>query len=238
MALFKHEDDYNKEMFRAATEEGVPLAVLKGFFALESQFDAKSYRAEPQINDASYGIAQTLYKTAQGVGYKGTPEGLFDPYTSAKYGARFIAQLHKKYPNDLDVIAAYNAGYPRPITKTTQFIADLFKYPIAYKTNPPAGWVYANQCYVDRVAAYIAYYAAVEKRDLALAEKIKGILAKPSNWPQEFSKYTEARGSLSPIYFMESGEIMNELKKWGLIGFSLLAIWFAVKNIHTTVNGK
>ena len=231
MAIFSKEDLYNHEMLQASQEEGVPVSVMKGFFALESQFEAKSYKFEAHLNDASYGISQILFNTAKGLGYTGTPEGLYDPYTSAKYGARFMANLHKKYPNDFDMISAYNAGYPRPAAKTTPIIVGIYG-------QPGASWVYANQPYVDRVASYIAYYAAIEKNDLKTAAEIKAILGKPSAWPKEFSKYSEARRYLRPIYFTETLDIMNNLKKWGLIGFSVLAIYFAVKNIHTTVNGK
>jgi len=241
MALFKKEDLYNHEMLQASQEEGVPLSVLKGFFALESQFEAKSYKYEEHLNInklpetsskriyASYGISQILYTTAQNMGYQGQPEGLYDPYTSAKWGARFIANLHKQYPKDLDVIATYNAGWPRPAARTTPIIVGIYG-------QPGADWVYANQPYVDRVAAYIAYYAAVERNDQITAQKVHDILQKKSDWPKEFSKYTEARGYLRPIYFSEGGS-MEGLKKWGLVAFSLLAIYFAVKNIHTTVNG-
>jgi hypothetical protein len=238
MTLFPHENDFNHEMLRASQEEGTPLSVLKGFFALESQFNPKSYRAEPEINDASYGIAQILFKTAQKLGYSGTPEGLYDPYTSAKYGAKFLAQLHRQYPDNLDVIAAYNAGYPRPISATTAYIANLYKYPISYKTNPPAGWVYANQCYVDRVAAYIAYYQAVERNDLATANTIAGILRQKSNWPAEFGKYTIARGYLRPIYWSGKVVDMKTFERWGLALVSVGIIYFALRNLHTAVHGE
>ena len=241
MGLFKNEDLYNKEIQQAAQEEGVPMSALKGFFALESQFDAKAYLFEPTHNDASYGIAQILYKTAKGYGFAGKPEDLFDPYLSAKWGAKVIRALHDKYENDLDVIAAYNAGYPRKIQDTTSYIATLFKYPLTYKDNPPEGWEYANQCYVDRVGAYIAYYAAVEKGDKDLASQIQALLAQKSNWPAEFGKYTQVRRLLRPIYFPPAGmdqEMKTEIERWGLILVSLGIIYFAVKNIHTAATKK
>lgn len=223
--LFKNEDTYNDQLLKASQETGVPLYLSKGFFALESQFNPKSYRAEPHLNDASYGIAQILYGNAKNLGYTGTPEGLFDPYTSAKYGDLFIAGLHKIYPDVLDLISAYNAGYPRPIQKTTSYIANLYGYPISYATNPPPGWKYANQPYVDRVAAYAAYYQAVENHDTTTIDKLRTILAQKSDWPKEFSKYTTARGYLRPVYFFgpaTTGGLNAWI--WAGLGISLVVL--------------
>ena len=173
--LFKNEDLYNHEMLQVSHEEGVPYSVLKGFFALESAFNAKSYReekyADPSKNDASYGLAQVLYGTARGLGYTGKPDGLFDPYTSAKYGAKFIKNLHKQYPILSDVIAAYNMGSPRKAANTTARI-------IAIYGTPTVDWVYANQPYVDRVSAYIAYYQAKERNDSEAALRIEDLIKK------------------------------------------------------------
>ena len=173
--LFANEDKYNHEILQASQEEKVPYSVLKGFFALESAFDAKSYRAEkydnPAKNDASYGLAQVLYRTAVGLGYTGTPEGLFDPYTSAKYGARFIANLHKQYSELSDVIASYNMGTPRAASETTSRIISIYGV-------PGADWDYANQPYVDRVSAYISYYQAKERNDLEAAARIETLIKK------------------------------------------------------------
>ena len=179
--LFANENKYDKELWQASQNEKVPMSVLKGFFALESAFDAKSYRAETYTdaskNDASYGLAQVLYRTARGMGYTGQPDGLFDPYTSAKYGAKFIVILHKKYPSLLDVIAAYNMGVPRKA-------ADILKNPAMYPRiikiygMPTTEWVYANQPYVDRVSAYIAYYQARERNDATGAAEIEALIKK------------------------------------------------------------
>jgi len=176
--LFPKEDLYNAEILRASVESGTPYSVLKGFIALESAFDAKAYRYEAHINDASYGLAQILVRTARGVGFQGEPAELFDPYKSVLYGGKFIRQLSAKYPDVLDLIAAYNAGFPRKIRQTTQYIADLYGYPIKYREEPPVGWVYANEPYVRRVASYIAYYQAREKNDVARAEEILGLIKK------------------------------------------------------------
>ena len=185
--LFTKEDDYNAIILKVSKETGTSSPVIKGFVALESAFDEKAYRYEAAHNDASYGLAQVLNSTARGVGFTGKPEELFDPYKSLFYGAKFIRALAEKYPDLLDLIAAYNMGYNRKIGATTQVIANIYQYPISYRDKPPAGWVYANEPYVRRVATYIAYYQAKEKNDVAEATRIYDLIKKkalmtPSGW--------------------------------------------------------
>jgi soluble lytic murein transglycosylase-like protein len=93
MTLFAHENDFNAEFLSAAVANKIPVSVLKGFAAMESNFVKTAFRQEK--NDASYGIMQILFKTAQGAGYKGDAAGLFDPATNVKYGAAFLAGLLK-----------------------------------------------------------------------------------------------------------------------------------------------
>jgi soluble lytic murein transglycosylase-like protein len=173
--LFKNEDKFNPEINKVTQETGVPMSVLKGFFALESAFDPNSYReehyADSSKDDASYGLAQVLYGTARGLGYTGEPKGLFDPYTSAKYGALFIKALHSKYPRIPDVIAAYNMGFARKAPQTTPRIIGIYG-------QPAEDWIYANQPYVDRVSAYIAYYQAKERNDNEAANRIEVLIKK------------------------------------------------------------
>lgn len=173
--LFPKENDFDFAFLSASQGSGVPLSVLKGFAALESAFDPKSYRYEPHIDDASYGLMQTLYKTAKAEGYRDQPEGLFDPATSTKYGALFLAKLLKKYPVLSDAVASYNMGFPRSAERTTPLIKKLYG-------EPKPGWKYANQPYVDRVLAYIAYYQALENADRAAAAEIEDLLKK-KDWP-------------------------------------------------------
>lgn len=197
--LFPREDEFNDVFLRVAAETGVPYCVLKGFVALESAFNPKAYRYEPHINDASYGLAQVLVRTARGVGYQGTPEGLFDPYQSVLCGGRFIRNLSKKYPSLSDVVAAYNMGYPRKIAATTPLIASIYKYPLEFRERPPEGWVYANEPYHWRVMAYIAYYEARQANEMARAEEILGLI-----------RAKDTRG-----VFQRYGARLNALK-WGV----------------------
>lgn len=94
-----------------ASSEGVPPELLKALVEIESAWDPKAYRAEPQIHDASYGLAQILYGTAKSIGYQGTPEGLFIPAEGLKWGARYLRRMLNTFQgNWVLAMAGYNAG--------------------------------------------------------------------------------------------------------------------------------
>lgn len=89
------------------------LAVIE----IESSFNPRAYRAEPQINDASYGLMQVLATTAADRGYRGPVEGLFDPETNIRLGMRQLKwswdYLNRKRgvpPSVAEWIGSYNAG--------------------------------------------------------------------------------------------------------------------------------
>jgi len=92
---------------------GVPWALILAVIGTESSGNPRAYRYESHINDASRGLMQMLYSTAKSLGYKGPPEGLYNPDTSIYYGAKYLRKLYDRYGNWLDAIAAYNAGRPR-----------------------------------------------------------------------------------------------------------------------------
>ena len=58
----------------------------------------------------SIGICQVKQETAVMLGYKGTPEGLMNPQTNAKYAAKYLKKQYDRYQNWCKAIAAYNAG--------------------------------------------------------------------------------------------------------------------------------
>jgi len=89
------------------------LAVIE----IESNFDARAYRAEPRLNDASRGLMQVLLSTARDRGFDGPPEGLFDPETNIRAGMAqlrwiwdYLADRLGEVPSDAQWIGAYNAG--------------------------------------------------------------------------------------------------------------------------------
>ena len=74
-------------------------------------------------------MVQIIGATARGLGFKGYPGQLYDIEINLKYGAEYIRRLKLQYPDERDIISAYNQGQP-------------------FKT--PAGF-YKNQEYVNTV---------------------------------------------------------------------------------------
>lgn len=96
-----------------AAHFGVPESWIRAVIQTESSFNPAAYRAEPQIQDASYGLMQLLYRTAKGLGYTGTPEGLYDPATNIRLGTQLLADHMRRYGDDIRrVYSAYNSGKP------------------------------------------------------------------------------------------------------------------------------
>lgn len=81
---------------------------------VESSGNTYAIRHEPRINDASYGLGQILYGTARGIGYRGKPEGLFDPATNIDLIARYHKRNYDRYRelNPVELTTAYNTGSP------------------------------------------------------------------------------------------------------------------------------
>jgi len=113
---------YDPFILDAAARYIVDPALIKAVITKESSWNPQAYRGEPQINDASRGLMQILFRTAQGMGYGGTPDGLFDPATNINFGSRYLADRLSVYGYPSGV-SAYNAG--RPITGNAQYVTDV-----------------------------------------------------------------------------------------------------------------
>lgn len=106
-------DLYGQHCLQASKMYGVPVELIIATIATESGGDKNARRSEPQINDESVGLMQTLVKTARGALGRPTLSGddLLDPATSIEAGTAYIA--HQRYVTHFDppkVAAAYNAG--------------------------------------------------------------------------------------------------------------------------------
>ena len=102
--------DIIKSVKRRRGWEHIPDALTLATIETESSFRPDAIREEPGINDASYGLMQTLFKTAQWMGYKGQPGGLFDPETSIEWGTAYHAYLWNRFQDWDAVIHSYNEG--------------------------------------------------------------------------------------------------------------------------------
>jgi hypothetical protein len=145
---FTRENEFDALIWQYAGAYGLNPLLVKAIIATESGFNPQAFRPEPRIGDASRGLMQVLFKTAVWMGYRGDPEGLFDPATSIRYGTAYLNYQWARYAGSAaqqtDAIAAYNAG-------------------TAFKTQDPAGRLtYKNQDYVTKVLHYLAGYQAAQ----------------------------------------------------------------------------
>ena len=89
------------------------------FRNLRATMNTRAYRSEPQINDASYGLMQVLWKTAKWLhdvkGYKGyrltQASDLYKPETGIYFGMAYLDWLKRAYGGTDDLILRrYNGG--------------------------------------------------------------------------------------------------------------------------------
>lgn len=169
MGRYSREADYDGYVNAEAAAQGVPVELVKAIIGAESAFVAGAKRPEPQINDASWGLMQLLYRTAQGLGYSGDPSGLLDPSTNIHFGTALLAQLLSRTNGDIaGAASAYNGGYrPRlgfgaKATKTvTVCLAHDPKTGECIRSRTVSPGEFANQSYVDRVLSNYNYFVSL-----------------------------------------------------------------------------
>jgi hypothetical protein len=168
MANFTAARAYASPATAAATAAGVPVGLLNGLVDHETggTWNPRSIRQEPQIQDASRGLGQILLRTAQGLGYTGTAEGLFDPATNLRYTALYLADCYRRAGTWPGAVSAYNGGY-RPTLGFGSVLVTGRRVVLAYsqtQTGVPIRWYdaaagqFANQEYVTDVLARAAAF--------------------------------------------------------------------------------
>jgi len=126
-------NQYDRIIWEAGKKHAVDPALIKAIVAAESNFNPKAHRNEPKINDASYGLMQTLLGTARWMGYTGPSDGLYVPENSIEFGTRYLKHQLVRYNGQTRfAVAAYNSG-------------------TAYQKE---NGQFSNQPYVDRVMRY------------------------------------------------------------------------------------
>lgn len=158
------------------------VAVLKAIIATESAFDPRAVRGEAHLADASHGLMQILFSTAQAAGYPGkTPTdqdrqnltGLYAPATNIYIAAKHFRNLLTKTGDLESAWSAYNGGFsPRTSwpymgfgNRTTAQSGAGHTVCLARDASgkcthtfiPKAG-EFANQPYVDKVKNAYAYF--------------------------------------------------------------------------------
>ncbi|HVK92703.1 MAG TPA: lytic transglycosylase domain-containing protein [Mycoplana sp.] len=84
----------------------IPEALLHRVIRRESRYNPQAY------NSGNYGLMQIRYNTAKGMGYEGSPDGLFDAETNIKYGAKYLRGALMVADNQHDgAVRLYASGY-------------------------------------------------------------------------------------------------------------------------------
>jgi soluble lytic murein transglycosylase-like protein len=123
---------------------GIDPALVLGHMQQESSFNPRTYRSEPQIDDASIGLLQLLLATANRY-EKVTQQQLYDPETNIRIAMKYMRDNLDDYGGDIqDAIAAYNSG--------SVFQADDGTYTNS-QGDPEV------QTYVDNVYSYYVAFA-------------------------------------------------------------------------------
>lgn len=74
----------------------------------------QTVETETRQQKFSYGLCQIMGSLLRELGFSKELSRCIDPAISIEYCAKFLAQLFKRYPQNIDdVIASYNAGSPR-----------------------------------------------------------------------------------------------------------------------------
>jgi hypothetical protein len=98
-------------------DERMVMAMIQ----IESAFNPRAYREEKHLNDASYGLMQTLWGTARwlhdDMGKRrysvATPHRLYDPHVSIYFGCAMVNWLRRYRGQDRSedwVVMSYNGG--------------------------------------------------------------------------------------------------------------------------------
>jgi soluble lytic murein transglycosylase-like protein len=135
-----NENRWTDLIIAQAQANGLDPNLVRGLVGHESAFQADS------IGDdgASIGLMQIQLKTAQGLGFTGTAQGLTDPETNLTWGCQYLAQQITTAGAVDAGLSAYNGGY-RPS--------------LGFGARLPSGG-FRNQAYVDAVLANTAYFQA------------------------------------------------------------------------------
>ena len=99
-------------------DEILDPAMVMTICEIESSWRFEAYREEPRIQDASYGVMQVLFKTAQWLGFTGNRNDLYQPEVCILYGMLLLKKnfqtlkRHLEYrdPNMFELVASYNCG--------------------------------------------------------------------------------------------------------------------------------
>lgn len=98
--------ELNRLISHYAKLNGVPEELVHRVVKRESTYNPRAY------SKGNYGLMQIRYNTAKGLGYTGTPEGLFDAETNIKYATKYLKGAWVVADNQNDnAVKLYASGY-------------------------------------------------------------------------------------------------------------------------------
>ncbi len=98
---------FQHHLFLRRASYGVPIALAHAVVRVES-----NYRADMTGRAGEVGLMQIKYSTAQGLGYTGSRQALYNPDTNIRWGMKYLAGAHKLgNGTTCGTILRYNAGH-------------------------------------------------------------------------------------------------------------------------------
>lgn len=160
---WKDENKYDALIRAASAKWAVPVPLIKGIIAHESSFNPLASLKEaprdslpptpdhPKGGDESRGLMQVLARTARGLGYTGSLDGLYDPALSIELGTHLLSNILRQAKGDIPVtLSAYNGGFSKVRPNDGKRVSDTLPSP------------FINQAYVDLVLSYVDYFRKKE----------------------------------------------------------------------------
>lgn len=118
---------------RYAKAYDVPVKLVHRVVKRESNYNPSAY------NSGNYGLMQIRYKTAQGMGYKGSPKGLFDAETNLKYAVKYLRGAYLVADgNESRADWLYRTGYYYDAKRKGLLVATGLKPASDYDEKPQA----------------------------------------------------------------------------------------------------
>jgi hypothetical protein len=118
---------------RYAQAYDVPVALVHRVVKRESNYNPSAY------NSGNYGLMQIRYKTAKGMGYDGSPKGLFDAETNLKYAVKYLRGAYLVADGDQDRADwLYRTGYYYDAKRKGLLVATGLKPASEYDEKPEA----------------------------------------------------------------------------------------------------
>ncbi len=103
----------------------LPPGLLSSLCYVESKHNPNATHHDDGTTD-SIGLCQIKYKTAESLGYTGTPKDLLDPTTNAYFAGMYLKKQIKRYHGNIaKAVIAYNHGNARHLT-TSQYQRKVF----------------------------------------------------------------------------------------------------------------